>query len=165
MSLRAQRLHQAADSQVAQLAELLAGLGDAGLRRPCPGRARLGDGSVAAVALLTTGSYEQIAEFVTAARPASAPRRADRHRELHSATTTTVDALVARLSAAREALTPIAQLSDEELDSVPDAGEMRFADGTRTLEQIIANLLRHQRHHVDALTEAAGIPQAPNRWS
>jgi hypothetical protein len=155
MSLRAQRLHEAADSQVAQLAELLAGLGDAGLRRPCPGRARLGDGSVAAVALLTTGSYEQIAEFVTAARTGTAPRRADRHRELHSATTTTVDALVARLAATREALTRIAELSDDELDSVPDAGDMKFADGSRMFEQIIASLLRHQRHQVDALTAAA----------
>lgn len=155
MSLRAQRLHEVAESQVAQLAELLAGLGDAGLGRPCPGRARLGDGSVAAVALLATGSYEQIGEFVTAARTGIAPRQTDRHRELHSATAMTVDALVARLHAAREALTPIAQLSDDELDSVPDAGEMKFADGTRTFEQIIASLLRHQRHQVDALAAAA----------
>lgn len=155
MSLRAQRLHDAADSQVAQLAELLAGLGDTRLRRPCPGRARLGDGSVAAVALLTTGSYEQIAEFVTVARTGAAPRRTDRHREIHSATAMTADALVARLAAAREALTAVAQLSDDELDSVPDGGEMKFADGTRTFEQIIASLLRHQRHQVDALKAAA----------
>jgi hypothetical protein len=29
---------------------------------------------------------------------------------------------------------------------------MRFADGERTLEQILASLLKHQRHQVDALT-------------
>ena len=152
MSLRAQRLHEAADGQVMQVVELLAAVGDAGLRRPCPGRARLGDGSVAAVALLTTSSYEQIAAFVTGA----AQPRTDRHREVHDATGITLDMLAARLAAARMALTPLAQLSDDELDAVPDAGEMKFADGTRTFEQIIASLLRHQRHQVDALTAASG---------
>jgi hypothetical protein len=28
-------------------------------------------------------------------------------------------------------------------------GEMKFADGRRTLEQTIASLLKHQRHQVD----------------
>jgi hypothetical protein len=40
------------------------------------------------------------------------------------------------------------------MDSVPPAGEMKFADGERTLEQIIASLLKHQRHQVDALAAA-----------
>jgi hypothetical protein len=31
---------------------------------------------------------------------------------------------------------------------------MRFADGERTLQQILANLLKHQRHQVDALAAA-----------
>lgn len=152
MSLRAQRLHEAADGQVEQLAELLAAAGAEGLRRPCPGRAHLGDGSVAAVALLTVSSYEQIAEFVT-----GAPQpHTGGHREVHGANAVTLDALLVRLAAARDALTPIARLTDDELDSVPDASEMKFADGTRTLEQIIGSLLRHQRHQVDAVAAAAG---------
>ena len=32
---------------------------------------------------------------------------------------------------------------------------MKFADGERTLEQIVASLLKHQRHQVAAL--AAGL--------
>jgi len=35
------------------------------------------------------------------------------------------------------------------------AGEMKFADGERTLEQIVASLLKHQDHQVAAI--AAGL--------
>jgi hypothetical protein len=47
------------------------------------------------------------------------------------------------------------QFSDEQMESVPRAGDMKFADGERTLEQIIASLLNPQHHQVDAI--AAGL--------
>jgi hypothetical protein len=31
---------------------------------------------------------------------------------------------------------------------------MRFADGQRTLEQVVASLLEHQRHQVDSIAAA-----------
>jgi hypothetical protein len=31
---------------------------------------------------------------------------------------------------------------------------MKFADGERTLEQILASILKHQRHQVDTLAAA-----------
>ena len=63
-----------------------------------------------------------------------------------------LDVLLVRLAAARDALATIGQLSDEQLDSIPPAGEMKFADGQRTLEQIVASLFKHQRRQVTALT-------------
>ena len=80
--------------------------------------------------------------------PSSASSESSRASEVE------LDVLLAHLAAARDALATIGQLSDEQMDSVPSAGEMRFADGERTLEQIVANLLKHQRHQVAALTAA-----------
>jgi hypothetical protein len=45
----------------------------------------------------------------------------------------------------------LGELSDERLAAVPPATDMRFADGRRTLEQIVIGLLEHQRHQLDAL--------------
>jgi hypothetical protein len=67
-----------------------------------------------------------------------------------------LDDLLQRLSAARDALGLLAELSDEQLDAVPPAGGMRFCDGRRTLEQIMSSLFKHQRHQVDALKRALG---------
>jgi hypothetical protein len=81
--------------------------------------------------------------------------RPGQHGEGCRASEVELDVLLVRLAAARDALATIGQLSDEQMDSVPPAGEMKFADGERTLEQIVASLLEHQRHQVAAL--AAGL--------
>jgi len=62
--------------------------------------------------------------------------------------------LLDRLSAARDAFAPLANLTDEQLDTVPAASDMRFCDGQRTLEQIVTSLLNHQSHQVAALRAA-----------
>jgi hypothetical protein len=67
-----------------------------------------------------------------------------------------LDDLLERLSTAWDALTILAELSDEQLDAVPSASEVKFCDGRRTLEQILSSLLKHQRHQVDALKIAVG---------
>ena len=64
MSLRARQLHRTADGQIAELGERLSTAGERGLSRPCLGRARLGDGTVGAVAAHITDSYHRIARFV-----------------------------------------------------------------------------------------------------
>lgn len=143
MSTRAQHLHATADGQLAELSALLTAAGEADLGRPCPGRRKLGDGSVGAVATHTIENYHRIARFVAGA-PDDGHRRHDPEPHL----------LLARLGAARVALANIGRLSDEQLDAVPAAGEIRFADGARTREEIVASLLRHQRHQVDALAAA-----------
>jgi hypothetical protein len=154
MSLRAQQLQETADRQIAELTQQLSAAGNVGLTRPCPGREGLGDGSVGAVAAHTTDNYHRIARFVSALRDDGDQHEPGQHGDGYRASEIELDVLLARLAAARDALATIELLSDEQMDLVPPAGEMRFADGERTLEQIIASLLKHQRHQVDALAAA-----------
>jgi len=59
---------------------------------------------------------------------------------------------------ARTELRVLTELSDDRLATVPPAGEMRFADGQRTLAQVVLSLLKHQRHQCDAI--AAALPRS-----
>ena len=159
MSFRAKQLQETADRQIAELTQRLSTASKPDLTRPCPGRERLGDGTVGAVAAHTTDNYQRIARFVTAIQDGGPHHHSDvqhhhpgQHAEGDRASEVELDALLARLLSARDALATIGQLSDEQLDSMPPAGEMKFADGQRTLEQIVASLLKHQRHQVTALT-------------
>jgi hypothetical protein len=174
MSERGTQLFQTVDAQIADLIALLGTADDEALQAPCPGREKLGDGSVAAVAMHTADNYHRIAEYLDAgARPPH--RKPDRRHRIpifggahnqrgghdHSAGAeeyrsdkTDRRGLLERLEAARARLSPLAELSDERLAAVPPASEMRFADGQRTLEQIVVSLLNHQRHQCDALTAA-----------
>ena len=158
MSLRAQQLRETADRQVAELAERLSTTGEAALARPCPGREKLDDGTVGAVAAHTADNYRRIARFVAATQDAGEQRHSgeQHHPGQHGASLVELDILLARLADARDALAALGHLSDEQLDSVPPAGDMKFADGNRTLEQIVASLLKHQRHQIGAL--AAALP-------
>ncbi|MDQ6803445.1 MAG: hypothetical protein M3065_00440 [Actinomycetota bacterium] len=55
---------------------------------------------------------------------------------------------------ARAAGPALGDLTDEQLDTVPPASDMKFCDGQRTLEQILTNLLNHQSHQLVALKAA-----------
>ena len=145
---RAAVLSTTAIDQISELIDLLATQGDAVLMLPCPGRGKLGDGTVGATAAHTAASYHRIAAFLEGAVDADdgehrAPRK-DR------------DDLLERLASARHALASLARLTDEQLDVVPAASEMKLCDGRRTLEQILSGLLRHQRHQIDAVKAAVG---------
>jgi hypothetical protein len=156
MGERGAQLLDAADRQISELIELLSTAGDAALKLPCPGREKLGDGTVGATASHTADRYLHIAEFLKTTvdgRRAHTPRA---QRGNHGAENLDPDDLLERLSAARDALGLLAELSDEQLDAVPPAGDMRFCDGRRTLEQIMAGLFKHQRHQVDAVKRALG---------
>lgn len=182
MTDRATRLLDEADAQLAQLTNVLTAAGETGLHAPCQGREKLGDGSVGAVTAHFADNYLRIAAFVRepareAGRPPVRRMRAAgllaRHRppaghgpgihqrdmtELYAADKVSLSELLERLRAARAALRQLAELTDEQLDAVPPATEMRFADGQRTLEQVIAGLLKHQRHQCDAVL--AAVPPA-----
>jgi DinB superfamily len=174
MSQRATQLFQTADDQISDLIALLDAADDAALRAPCAGREKLGDGSVAAVAMHTADNYHRIAEYLDAGAQ-SGHRTPDRRHRIpmfggahnrrgghgHSSgagdcRSDKIDprALLERLDTARARLRPLAELSDERLAAVPPASDMRFADGQRTLEQIVVSLLNHQRHQCDALSAA-----------
>ena len=174
MSERAAQLFQIADDQISDLIALLDAADDAALHAPCAGREKLGDGSVVAVAMHTADNYHRIAEYLDADTPPGHRKPDRRHRipifgGAHSRRaghdqsggageyrSGKIDPrnLLERLETARARLRPLAELSDERLAAVPPASEMRFADGQRTLEQIMVSLLNHQRHQCDALAAA-----------
>jgi hypothetical protein len=175
MSARSVHLSQTAEEQISELIDLLATRGDAALQRPCPGREKLGDGTVAASAMHMADNYVRIAGFLDTdpGSPAAELGRS-RHRipQLaraaghrigpgdggHPADYAAEDVgparLLDRLSIGRAALRRLADLTDEQLDAVPPASEMRFCDGKRTLDEILTSLLKHQQHQLEAVKTA-----------
>jgi len=180
MTERGQELSATAEGQIAELIDLLSTLDQAALRRPCLGREKLGDGTIGAAARHTADNYERIADFVRISERMSAghggqriPRflrnlghgpqdhtnrdhAAAQHDDGYTAENIDVDAVVSQLNASREALGRIAELNDSQLAAIPPKDSFRFCDGRRTLEQVLAGLLGHQAHQLDALKTAAG---------
>jgi DinB superfamily len=147
MTERASNLLEVADGQIRELIDLFSMSGDSVLSLPCPGREKLGDGTVAACALHTADSYDRIAAFIGG--------RGDRgHGGNYSGHNADLQSLLDRLAAGRGALRRLADLTDEQLDSVPPASQLKFCDGQRTLEQVLTMLLNHQGHSVGALKAA-----------
>jgi hypothetical protein len=188
MTERGKRLHATADAQFAELINLISTLDEAALRRPCPGRENLGDGTVGASARHTADNYQRIAGFIQTSdrmsrthgpvqhgshriprflgaighRPADHAEQgpgAGQHDKGYTADDIDPGVVIAQLSASRDALGRIAALSDRQLDAVPPKDSFRFCDGQRTLEQVLASLLKHQSHQLDALK--AATPSAP----
>ena len=156
MTERGKKLRATVDQQITALADLIRTLDEPALHLPCPGREKLGDGTVAASAKHTTQNYQRIGQFV-----ATADRMADgrRHDDSYTAETTDAADLIEQLSAAREDLSGIAELTDQQLDAVPAKDSFRFCDGQRTVEQVLAGLLKHQDHQVRALKAALSPTQ------
>jgi hypothetical protein len=180
MTQRGQELSATADGQIAELIGLMSSLDETALRRRCPGREKLGDGTVGAVVRHTADNYRRIAGFVQSSARMSAvahgghrgPRLAralghrsrdhaqhdhaarDQHDDGYTADSVDLDVVVGQLSASREALGRIAELPDSQLDAIPPRDSFRFCDGQRTLEQVLAGLLKHQAHQFEALKDA-----------
>jgi hypothetical protein len=178
MSQRAEQLHTAADEQLGALIELLATVDEETMRQPCPGREKLGDGTIGAIAAHNTENYERIATFVATTETMTGRHGSGRQRRHgmrgllrglghpppeharaggaghgHAFTADRADPgeLVERLATTRADLARIAQLADDQLDSVPPKDSFRFCDGQRTFEQVLEGLLKHQDHQVKAL--------------
>lgn len=64
MSERGTQLFHMADGQLSALIDLLSTRDEAALSLPCPGREKLGDGTVAACASHTADNYLRIAAFL-----------------------------------------------------------------------------------------------------
>ena len=183
MTERGTQLRATADGQLAELIDLVSRFDAATLRLPCPGREKLGDGTIAAAVGHTAGNYQRIAEFVqTSNRMTSShaptangahriPRflralghgpgqyakhrpRPGSHGDQHTADSLDPRAVLEQLSAARDTLARLGELTDDQLDAIPPTDSFRFCDGQRTLEQVLASLLKHQRHQLEALTTA-----------
>jgi hypothetical protein len=185
MSERAVQLLAELDGQIGELLGLLSVVDEIALSRRCPGREKLGDGTVAACASHTVERYQMIAQFLgsaselTAQHGAAGPRRhrmlgfllarghkrpshghSDHdhdhgaHGDRHTAQAVERQQLIEQLTAVRDELAPLAELTDAQLGAVPPAGSFRFCDGKRTLEQVITGLLRHQGQQVGAVRAA-----------
>ena len=79
------------------------------------------------------------------------PRGTDEHYNGYTSENVDLDVMVEQLGASRVTLGRIAELTDIQLDAIPPKGSFRFCDGQRTLEQVLASLLRHQSHQVHSL--------------
>lgn len=183
MTERAESLHAMADRQVTELIELISKTDEEGLRRPCPGREKLGDGTIAALAMHTAENYQRIGAFVEASDRIFArhgatrsdgrqiprllrilghkPPQHDRHgpgahedATQYAAMNVGRDDLVERLTSAGEALGRMTELTDDQLDLVPPKDSFRFCDGQRNLEHVLRGILIHQSHQVEALKTA-----------
>jgi hypothetical protein len=183
MSERAEQLQTTAATQIGELIDLVSTADDATLHRPCPGREKLGDGTIAASAAHAADNYQRIGAFVATSQrmanrhsspqtdrhripgvlraightPASQNQHeADSHGEQggYNAESVQPTELARRLTAARQDLARIAQLTDRQLDTVPPKDSFRFCDGQRTLEQVLAGLLKHQDRQVQTLKAA-----------
>jgi hypothetical protein len=184
MTERTSRLRATADEQIGELLDLVSTIDEATARRPCPGREKLGDGTVAANARHTADNYERIVAFLSKTDRMSAgrapgqgrahrmpraltmlghrPPRSDhgsggdpgQHDVPYTADNADLGTMVEQLGTTRDALARVSELSDSQLDAIPPAGSVRFADGKRTVEEVLAGLLKHQRHQLDALEAA-----------
>jgi hypothetical protein len=183
MNDRARTLHATADQQLAELIDLAAALDVTTARRPCPGREKLGDGTVAALAQHTADNYQRIAEFVTTSDHMighDSPGRHGGHRiprllralghgpshdgehgpgtglrsDRYTAETADRHRSATQVESSRDALEGIAELTDSQLDTIPPKDSFRFCDGQRTLQHVLTSLFKHQRHQLDALKQA-----------
>jgi hypothetical protein len=151
------RLLRTADAQILELIELFSGRDDGVLTEPCPARAKLADGTIGAVAWHTAENYRRIARFVSDQPDGG-------HPNARSASDITLSALGRLLVSGRDALQSLGDLSEERLNAVPPAGAMRFCDGRRTLQGVLAGLLTHQANNVQALKIAveSSAAQSPS---
>ena len=189
MTERSQVLSATAEGQIAELIDLLSTLDQAARRLPCPGREKLGDGTIGAAAQHTADNYQRIAAFVQSSDRMSAAHQPAAHGEHriprslralghgpqdhgphdhgadqpdngYTADKIDLDLVVEQLNASCDTLGEIAELTDSQLDAIPPKDSFRFCNGQRTLEQVLAALLKHQRHQLDALK--AATPAKPS---
>jgi hypothetical protein len=182
MTDRGMQLHATADGQITELLALISTLNAETLRLPCPGREKLGDGTIAASLRHTADNYQRIAAFVQTsdrmsdkhAMAGAGAHRVPRflralghgppdhsdyapdggaHQDQYTTSDIDLNRLAEQLSTTRDALGQIAELSDSQLNAITAKDSFRFSDGQRTLEQVLASLLKHQSHQIQALKE------------
>lgn len=179
MSERAGQLQSTAEAQLIELIALLSAADEDVLRRPCPGREKLGDGTVAANVQHTSENYRRIVDFIGAAKATLDAHRPPPHgghraprllrhsghaaqerpgdaETRHQAAAYTVEnldlnRLLSELGRTRERLASLSLLTDADLHRVPPSGSFRFCDGQRTLEQVLAGVFRHQAHQLEVI--------------
>jgi hypothetical protein len=146
--------------QLDEIAEFFGTLNDADLPKPC--RDEGGDDpgkTVGAVAAHVAEGYHRLGQFLRSAgyvgqSRASETSHSDEHGHGRANSPEATPDLLNRLIAGKAPIGLLADLTDEQLDSVPAAGSSRFSDGHKTLEQIIDEVIAHQAAHLAALQRA-----------
>ena len=165
MSERGTRLMAKADRQLSEMIEFFGTLDETDLRKPCPdeGAEDSAGDTVGTVAAHMAQGYHFLGKFLQAEGyvPGSPPTgnrkgRGHRYRPGHGRTfpPAALPDVVDRLTAGKAPIGLLADLTDEQLDSVPPAGSSRFSDGSRTLEQVIDEVIAHQAAHLVTLKRA-----------
>lgn len=152
MSERGGALTARASRQLDEMAEFLGALDAADLGRPCPDES--GESTVGAVAAHMAEGYHLLGRLLQTTGDAPGPAGAGNGHG-HGRTSATLPEVMDRLSGARTPVGLIQGLTDEQLASVPPAVN-RFADGRRTLEQVIDEVIAHQAKRLARLRRAVG---------
>jgi hypothetical protein len=163
MSERGTDLMTKANRQLDEIAEFLATLDEADLGKPCDERAEetvgvagahRGGDTVGDTAAHMADGYNHLGRLLqTTGHAPGSPTTGDHHRHDHARTPEALPDLLARLRAGKARIALLADLTDQQLDSVPPAVGM-FSDGRRTLEQVLEAVMDHQAAHLATLKRA-----------
>jgi hypothetical protein len=161
MSARGTALMTKASRQLDEISEFLGTLDEADLGRPCPeestvdaAAAHRGSDTVGATAAHMADGYEHLGRLLkTAGYVPGSPTTAGYHGHDPARTPEALPDLRARLVGGKARIALLADLTDEQLDSVPPAAGL-FSDGRRTLEQVIEAVIAHQAGHFATLRRA-----------
>lgn len=156
MSERGTELMAKVSRQLDEMAEFVRNLNEADLRKPCPDD-DAGDTVGAVVAHMAEG-YHSVGRFLqsTGYVPGSlATGKSHGHGHGHERAHApeAVPDVLDRLTSGKTPIGLLADLTDEQFDSVPPAVN-RFADGRRTLERVIDAVIAHQAAHLVTLERA-----------
>lgn len=163
MNERGTELMTKASRQLDEMAEFFGTLDEAELRKPCPDEGA-GDGpgdTVGAVAAHMAEGYHHLGRFLQATGYApgspttgNSHGQSRRHGLDRAQAPEAVSDVLDRLTRGKAPIGLLADLTDEQLDSVPPAGSSRFSDGRRTLQGVIDAVIAHQAAHLVTLKRA-----------
>ena len=157
MSERGTRLMAKADGQLAEITEFFGTLDETDLRKSCPDESAehsAGD-TVGTVAAHMAEGYRHLGWFLRATGYVPGPpSTGNNHGHEHSRAPDVLPDMRDRLAGGKVPIRLLADLTDEQLDSVPPASSSRFSDGRRTLEQVIDAAIAHQAAHLATLRRA-----------
>ncbi|MDX5961938.1 hypothetical protein SIM91_01015 [Rhodococcus opacus] len=157
MSERGIELMTTASRQLDEMADVVASLSGPDLRKSCPDDSA-GD-TIGALAVHMAEGYHFLGRFLQAAGygPGGRPPgngRGHAHGHERAQPPAAASEVLDRVSAGKAPIGLLADLTDEQLASVPGTGSIRFSDGRRTLEQVIEAVIAHQATHLNMLRRA-----------
>jgi hypothetical protein len=143
--------------QLDEMAGFFGALDEADLRKPCPDD-DAGD-TVGAVAAHAAEVYHYLGRFLRATghvpgSPATGNSQSHGHGRASPELLPHLPDLLDRLTAGKAPIGLLADLTDEQLDSVPPAGSGRFSNGRRSLAGTIDAVIAYQATHLVMLKRA-----------